>query len=119
MTTLPAKVYTRIGRTPRQLRLVNQIIMDSKNEEAYTNAIHKLQQERQRIKQRICDSLIALEESERTQTLSQEPRIVKGLKPTKQSSKLTKQQYLKELGWSKTDIAIVMKISKDKKGGTK
>ena len=117
MTILPAKVYTRTGRTPRQLRLTNQIIMDSKNEEAYTAQIQKLQQERQRIQQCISDNLIALEESERIQALKTKPRIT-GAKTKKLTSAQTQEsqiEYLRTKGFTEKDIDQVLLMMKDKK----
>ncbi len=117
MTTLPAKVYTRIGRTPRQLRLTNQIIMDSKNEEAYTFQIQKLQQERQRIRQCISDNLIALEESERSQTLKQKPKVI-GVNIQKLTSAQTQKsqiQYLRTKGFTEKDIDQVLLMMMESK----
>ncbi len=110
MTTLPAKVYTRTGRTSRQLRLTNQIIMDSKNEEAYTAQIQKLQQERQRIQQCISDNLIALEESEKVQALKQRPRIIetRTKKLSKDQTKSYQIDYLRSQDFSETDIGEVL-----------
>ncbi len=110
MTTLPAKVYTRTGRTSRQLRLTNQIIMDSKNEEAYTTQIQKLQQERQRIQQCISDNLIALEESEKVQALKQRPRIIetRTKKLSKNQTKSYQIDYLRSQDFSEADIGEVL-----------